>query len=191
MGSLPDRKLLFLCTKWSHYRGGMLQFAGHECVGSVGLKGRSEAFTWPRSDFIGLPLCVTHISLFVPAVLCGRGCPPLICLWRSPLVLCEASLLKAVCTLFYLPSIKGFLQTANIERPHSLHCFVPCVCVYGMFDPKQVRYEADYLGQLTYMFSFRFLFLFRFFFFFSWRIGVGWSKLDWSIPTALLWHWFH
>lgn len=79
------------------------------------------------------PLSVTHMRLFVPAAP-RRGSPPLACLRR-----CVSSAFAAM------------------EGASALAHWAPSVCVsyvWVLMECKleQVRYEAGYLGQLTFMF---------------------------------------
>lgn len=135
---------------WVHYQTVSCYFSALNgaitTVGSSSLLDMNAFRVWDEGPLWGIhltslwlyrsvSLCHAHFSFFLCCPL-WRGCPPLICFCWSPLLLCEESLLKTVYTLLYLPgpSIKGFLQMANIDCPYSPHCFVLCVCVYGMFD---------------------------------------------------------
>lgn len=125
-GSLPNCTVLCLCSKRSPPACGKVQFAGHEYMMRAGWRA-DLALTLPSPS-----LCHAHASL---CLCCPRG---------------EALLLSPV-------SAAASLQPSpRWKKPQFSHTGPPrCVSyVWVLMECKleQVRYEAGYLGQLTFMF---------------------------------------
>lgn len=125
-GSLPNCTALCLCSKRSPPACGKVQFAGHEYMMRAGWRA-DLALTLPSPS-----LCHAHASL----------CP------CCPAERLSSSRLSPPLRLFSLRRDGGASVLAH---------WAPSVCVsyvWVLMECKleQVRYEAGYLGQLTFMF---------------------------------------
>lgn len=152
MGLLPDCKLLFsavnvfLSTEWE----------SPVCWAWIGLHYECRIRAAPRLSLdltltLSFPLSLsrTFVSLSLLSFVEMESSPPLICFcWCISL---WGISVKDYPVLLYLPcpSVRGFPQIST-DPPHAPIVFNVFVFVVWL---KQVRYEAEYLGQLTFTFS--------------------------------------